>query len=36
MKQITVENLKAGDTILTFDPNLFTWIKCKIVQIEKY
>jgi hypothetical protein len=36
MKPINVENLKPGDTILTFDSNLKSWIKCKVRYIGMY
>ena len=33
---INIEKLKVDDVILTYDPILLIWIKCKIAQIEKY
>ncbi|GAH56169.1 unnamed protein product [marine sediment metagenome] len=36
MGPINTEKLKVDDMILTYDPTLLIWIKCKIVQIEKY
>ena len=36
MKSINVEKLKPGDRIFAFDFNLCIWMKCKIIQIEKY
>ncbi len=36
IKIVDVEKLKSGDIILTFNPNLLIWVKCKIIRIEKY
>jgi len=36
MKSINIKKLKPGDIILTFDLDLKSWIKCKIIRIGTY
>lgn len=36
MEKINIESLKTGNEIMTYDANLRKWIKCKIIQVEKY